>query len=204
MIDHPRCGVPGCPKSARFLPKSKYCTTHRQRNYRYGHPDMRTPTDRDLARHRRRIQRTLSRHFEEASVQWALRAVELELFSYRPTQGFTQQVWTSDRMQALKAAHAAPIEILQRVCECYALRRDEGDRVFPNQKAWQAFVARKVLRIKRGVLLANSNAWQLKYCGQLIDETLGRFATAALLRMDKDQAERATFDASCEDLVVGT
>jgi hypothetical protein len=131
-------------------------------------------------------------------VQWALRAVELELFRYRPTHGFTQQLWTSERMQAMKDAHVEPIEILQRVCECYALRRDEGDLVFPTTKVWMAFLARKVLRMRRGILLANSNAWQLKFCGALIDETLGRFATATLIRMNADQAERAAFDASCE------
>ena len=162
---------------------------------------MRTPTDRDLARHRRRIQRTLSRHFESPTVAWALRAVETEMYTYRPTQGFSQQLWTSDRMQALKGAHVAPIEILQRVVECYALRRDEGDRVFPNQKTWLAFLARKVLRLRRGILLANSNCWQLKFCGALIEETLGRFATATLIRMDADVAERAAFDASCEGFV---
>jgi hypothetical protein len=159
---------------------------------------MRTPTDRDLARHRRQIQRTLSRHFETATVQWALHAVQTDLFAYRPTHDHTQQLWTSARVRHLKDAGATPLQILQRVLECFALRRDDGDVTFPNRRTWLTFLARKVLLLKRGVLPEHSTAHRLAYLGNLIEETLGRFATATLLRMEKDQAERAAFDASCE------
>ena len=164
---------------------------------------MRTPTDADLARHRRSIQRTLSRHFETPTVLWAVRAVQTELFSYRPCQDFTYQTWIYDRMNHLRDAGATPLAILQRVLECYALRRDDGDRTFPNRRTWLAFLARKVLRLRKGVLPDHSSAFRLAHLGNLIEEVFSKFATATLIRMDKDQAERAAFDASCEDLVKG-
>jgi hypothetical protein len=91
--------------------------------------------------------------------------------------------------------------VVQRVVECYALRRDDDGYTFKTPKTFFAFLARKVLRLKRDGLLANSNAWQLAHVGGIIDGALGKFATAALMRMDKDQAEHDTFNASCEVLV---
>jgi hypothetical protein len=66
---------------------------------------------------------------------------------------------------------------------------------FPNQKIWRVFLARKVLLLKRGVLSEHSSAYRLAFLGQLIEETLARFAAVTLKRMDKDEAERAAFDA---------
>jgi hypothetical protein len=161
---------------------------------------MRTPKDADLARHRRAISRTLSRHHETPTVQWALRAVQTELFSYQPTHGFTYQTWIYHRVNHLRDAGATPLAILQRVLECYALRRDDGDRPFPNRRTWLVFLARKVLLLKRGVLPNHSSAFRLAHLGNLIEEVFSKFATATLIRTDADVAERAAFDASCEDL----
>ena len=163
---------------------------------------MRTPKDADLARNRRNIQRTLSRHFESPSVKWALRAVETDLFRYQPTHGWTQQTWTHAQVNRLREAGAKPLEILQRILECYALRREDdyGD-TFPNRRAWLAFLARKVLLLKRGVLPEHSSAFRLAHLGDLIEDSFAKFATATLIRMDLDRAERAAFDASCENFV---
>lgn len=159
---------------------------------------MRTPTDRDLARHRRSIQRTLSKHFETPTVEWALRVVETELFRYQAAHEFRYQLWTADRLHALKASGVRPLHVLQRVVECYALRGDdECGTTFPNQRCWLSFLARKVLRLKHGKLLAHSNAARLANAGELIAEVLGKFAAATLMQMDKDSAERASFDAAC-------
>jgi hypothetical protein len=104
---------------------------------------MRTPSDRDLARHREAIHRFLRRHRDAAPVQWAVAVVERELFGYHGAYGFSYELWTEQRFGALKDAGATPMEVLQRVIECYALRRDDSDRTFPSANAFSAFLARK-------------------------------------------------------------
>jgi hypothetical protein len=163
---------------------------------------MRTPKDADLARNRRSIQRTLSRHFETPTVTWAIRQVELELFRYQPTNGTTCQLWTHSQVNRLRDAGAKPLEILQRILECYALRHDDDyGSTFPNRRTWLAFLARKVLLLKRGVLPEHSSAYRLAHLGALIEETFSKFATATLIRMDRDQGERAAFDVACAEFV---
>jgi hypothetical protein len=132
-----------------------------------------------------------------------LRAVENELFCYQAAHEFRFQLWTADRLHALKDAGVRPLQVLQRVVECYALRReDERGTTFANQRCWYAFIARKVLRLKHGKLLANSNAARLAHAGQLIAEVLGKFAVATLMQMDRDQVERHSFDAACNDFAM--
>ena len=73
--------------------------------------------------------------------------------------------------------------------------------VFPTPKTWFAWLARRVLTFKHaGANPPTSGATQLKVCGQVFEDTLGRFARATLLRMDKDEAERLAFKKSCEQL----
>jgi hypothetical protein len=161
---------------------------------------MRTPKDADLARFRRNIQRTLSRYHDEPTVQWALRQVELEVFRYQPTSDTTCQRWTHSQVNRLRDAGAKPLEILQRILECYALRRDDDyGHTFPNRRTWLTFLARKVLLLKRGVLPEHSSAYRLAHLGNLIEETFSKFATATLIRMDANKADRGAFDASCEN-----
>jgi hypothetical protein len=155
---------------------------------------MRTPSDRDLARHREAIHRFLRRHRDAAPVQWAVAVVERELFGYHGAYGFSYELWTEQRFGALKDAGATPMEVLQRVIECYALRRDDSDRTFPSANAFSAFLARKVLRLRRGVLLANSNAARLITCGCEIEHQLGRFTLATLMRMEQEREVRAATD----------
>ncbi len=84
--------------------------------------------------------------------------------------------------------------------ECYALRRDDDGYTFKTPKTFLAFLARKTLRLKDGCLMANPNARQLAHCGGIVDAALGKFATATLLRMDKDRAEREQFKEACEGM----
>ena len=163
---------------------------------------MRTPSDRELARHREAIHRFLRGHRDDAPVQWAVAVVERELFGYRAVHGFGYELWTEQRLGSLKNAGALPMEVLQRVLECYALRQDESDRTFPSPNTFSAFVARKVLRIKRGVLLANSNAARLISCGREIEHQLERFALAALWRMKQEREVREATDKELNEWAV--
>ena len=164
---------------------------------------MRTPRDKDLARHRESIERTLRLHHSSATVAWAIATVERELFNYVALQGFSQQLWAQSRFNGLRDKGCKPMAVIQRVIECYALRRDEGEYIFKTPKVFLAFLARKVLRLKRDGLLANSNAWQLAHVGGIIDGALSKFAHATLLRMDKDREERKQFDQAAEVLASG-
>jgi hypothetical protein len=165
---------------------------------------MRTPRDRDLARHRGSIERTLRLHHGEAAVTWAITTVERELFNYAALQGFSSQQWAQSRFNGLRDKGCKPMAVLQRVVECYALRRDDDGYTFKTPKVFLAFLARKVLRLKRDGLLANSNAWQLAHVGGIIDGALSKFAHATLLRMDKDREQRAQFDQAAEALASGS
>lgn len=164
---------------------------------------MRTPRDRDLARHRSAIERTLRLHHSDAAVTWALATVEREVFGYVALQGFSRQLWAQHRFSALKEKGCKPMQLLQRLVECYALRRDDDGYVFKTPKSFLAFLARKVLRIKDGCLMANPNAYQLSHCGGILDDALGRFATATLMRMDKDREERKLFDQAALEMATG-
>ena len=196
------CTVTGCRKIATHRPASNYCHMHRMRFYRNGDPLMaRTPSDRDLARHRGAIERTLRLHHSEAAVAWAITTVERELFGYVALQGFGYQLWAQERFSAMRDRGCTPMQLLARVIECYALRRDEGEYIFKRPKAFLAFLARKVLRLKHGKLLANSNAAQLAHFGGIIDGALSKFAHATLLRMDKDREQREQFDQAVEAMV---
>ena len=195
------CAVAGCQGVARWLPRSPYCLKHRQRQYRVGHPTMYVPTVTDLKKYRAPVQRALSRHFDSPTMRWALRALERDLLNYRATNGYGYEVWTEARMQALKASEVKPLVLLQRLCECYALYREEGHRLFPTPKTWFAWLARRILTTpRRCIVPTTSGATQLKACGQVIEDVLGRFARATLMRMDKDEAERLEFRKSCEAL----
>jgi len=163
----------------------------------------RTPSDRDLARHRQSIERTLRLHHKSATVAWAVATVKRELFNYVALQGFSEQLWAEARLSALRDRGCTPLELIQRVVECYALRRDDDGYTFKTPKAFLAFLARKVLRLKHGKLLANSNAWQLAHVGGIIDGAVGKFATATLMRMDKDREQRKQFDQAAEALASG-
>jgi hypothetical protein len=163
----------------------------------------RTPRDRDLARHRESISRTLRLHHASAPVTWAITTVERELFGFVALEGFSYQLWAQARFSALRDKGCKPMQLIQRVTECYALRQSEGEHTFRTEKVFMAFLARKVLRIKDGCLTANSNAWQLAHCGRIIHEALGRFAVAVLFRMDRDREQRKQFDQAAESLASG-
>lgn len=194
------CIVEGCSGIAKRRPATNYCHKHEHQAYRTGDPTMRTPKDRDLARHRDAIERTLRLHHGEPAIAWAVATVEREIFGYVSLQGFSYQLWAQHRFNMLRDKGCKPMQLLQRLLECYALRRDDGGYIFKTPKTWQAFLARKVLRIKDGCLQANVNAYQLAHCGGILDAALGTFATATLIRMDRDEAEWVQFKAACEQL----
>jgi hypothetical protein len=196
------CAVAGCKGVARWLPSSAFCLRHRARQYRLGHPTMKLPPITELKPYRATIARTLSKHSASPTVAWAQKAVT-ELLNYRATQGYTTELWTEARMASLKATGVRPMVLLQRLVELYALQRDRPN-LFANPKVWFAFLGRRFLTIGRQrIVPPTSGAVHLRHAGQVIEDVLGSFARATLMRMDRDaEADKASRKA-LNDFAVG-
>jgi hypothetical protein len=152
---------------------------------RAGNPTALLPREADYARHRERIARTLA-DLARAPAVIAAHDEAARLLNYRATHGAPRAAleWQA-HMTRLRDWWTKPAEIVQRVCEVFAL---DQDGQFRDLRACQFTLARTTLRLRKlwGMKLGSP---VLAYGGELLHESFAVFALQLRKQADDRAAE---------------
>lgn len=194
-----RCREPGCVRLARHPPHFKFCQLHEDRMTRT-YTTKRMPTVSDLRRFRGSIASVLRRQRNSAAIKYAEALTTRDLLNYHATTGVTLDLTAERVFGFLRVVDVTPLDVVQRVCEVYALRRD-GEPALDSPRPFRVFLARSVMRLKKTPERQKRlKAPQLHYIGSVIEETLGKVALAVLMQVEKAAEERREYIGACQDL----
>lgn len=177
------CAVDGCTRPTNGAPWGALCATHAARQYRHGSPHARALPDRFIREHREPIAKALARYRNSDAVRSAeLVAADLLNFRVRSALSAPQRA-TEEQMARLRNGGVTPRDLLQRVCEIWALQA--RDSRFDDSRELHHALARAVLRL-RPMRTWRPGGPLLRFLGNEILEELGTFAAGLCARIEHD------------------
>ncbi len=181
------CSVTGCSRAVEGAPWSTMCSKHAMRQYRTGTTGANPMKRADLAIHRKRISFVLDKYGRSKAVAAAVMLAD-DLLNWRPKHDWTVQYTLAEQMQRLRDGGVTAREVLQRVCEVWALQAFE--QRFDGERVLEYGLARAVL------MLRGQRTWRpagplLRLLGRELREAFGKFAAGVCWRIEEDDKVRA-------------
>lgn len=189
-----------------------YCSTHRTRDKRHGHPEQPAITSAALKPHRKRLRDWIARR--EAETLWeALEAAqgtltrfaEGELRAYQRGEG-TRNLWHREACLAIASvAQSAAARVIVETVLSMVMMREYDPRLFMSDKAFRYQLGRRFRALSRGnvgrgrkgtssattTYLTNARPRSLEVLGRYLEEALGAAGLNIARTMEKEREEHA-------------
>lgn len=181
------CTVTGCTRPVSGIPWSTLCATHGQRQYRTGSTRLDTMRRGELAKYRDRISFVLDKYACSKAIEAAVMLAD-DFLQWRPRADFTNHYKLASHMQRLKDGGCTARELIQRVCEVWALQA--FDQRFADERELMYAMARSVLMLRSQGKTRPAGPL-LRLLGRELLEDLGKFAAGVCMRITQDDEVRA-------------
>jgi len=161
------CRAPGC--GARTTRYGVYCTTHKSRLRRHGHPEQRSITKADLKPYLKLVRKRIEKNADsplwaQCEARWQAVVVHAQgiLAAYRGGQTSYRYERIAAQEVAKLAADVEAREVIETICALY-LMQDDQPRRFRSDDAFRFQLARRL----RSLTECNCGFWHDHRTGQM-------------------------------------
>ena len=161
------CRAPGC--GARTTRYGVYCTTHKSRSRRHGHPDQKAITKAELKPYQKLVRKRIEKNADsplwgQCDARWkaVVNYAQSILAAYKGGQASYRYENIAAQEVVKLAADVEARQIIETICAVY-LMQDDQPRRFRSDNAFRAQLCRRV----RSLTECNCGFWYNHTTGQM-------------------------------------